>query len=537
MESKKLLLFGKDARQKLALGADKLAQAVVSTLGPRSRNVAINFPLAPKVYHDGVTVAANIRLTDPFEDMGAVLLREAALQANLNVGDGTTTSTLLANTLVQEGMKLIDGGIVDGVMVERVNPMVLRERLEIAARDIIKQLDTLSVSVTDRKSYERVAVISSGFEDIGKLVADAIEAGGKDAVIFVEEGASFESDMILEEGLEFDNGYLSPYFATDPDRMICEYKDAYVLLTDQRIADGMTLVPIVEKVAKTGKPLLIVADDVIGPALQALVLTKLKARLPVVAVVAPEYADRRKEMLEDIAVLTGGTVISKDLGKSLENVLLSDLGEARSIEVSQTHTRIIPSDVDQEEVNERIESIKLQIKEEANAYRKQRLEYRLGKLSNKVATIRIGASSETNIKEKKERAIDAVYATKAALQEGVVAGGGVTLRDIALAMDIKDSIDELIFKALIAPYRRILLNSGLEPGEPTKTGLKTTTSGIGINVMNNTQVHMVEAGILDPVKVTKTAIERSFDVAAVMLTTDTLVTDAPEEKHEKNVFQ
>lgn len=532
METKKLLLFEKEARQKLASGADKLSRAVVSTLGPRSRNVAISFPSSPRVYHDGVSVALNIRLSDPFEDIGAVLLREASFQTNVNVGDGTTTSTLLANTLVQEGLKLVDGGIVDGMFSGKVNPMELRERLEKAITVIIKQLDGLAIPITERKDYEQVANISSGFTEIGKLVADAIEKGGKESVIFVEEADSFESTVEFEDGLEFDNGYLNQYMVTDPDRMIAEYKDAYILLTDWRIADAMSLVPIIEKVAKEGKPLLIIADDVIGPALQALVLSKIRKGLPLIAVMAPEFADRRKEMLEDIAVLTDGTVISSTLNKKLEDVSIADLGKARSIVVTATHTRIIPLEVDQEDVRDRIESIKDQMKEETNAYRKQRLEYRLGKLANKVAIIKVGSSSEANMKEKRERAIDAVHATKAALSQGVVAGGGVTLRDIANDWKITDAIDELIVKTLRSPYERILTNSGI-------TDIKQQKKGFGTNVVTQKVVSMIDEGIIDPVKVTKLAVEKAFSVAAVMLTTDTLIVDDPEQekKNEKNYFQ
>lgn len=538
----KLISFGPEARKKLASGANQLSEAVVSTLGPRSKNVAINqeYP-APKVIHDGVSVAREIRLKDPFEDMGATLLREAASKTNDLAGDGTTTATLLANTLLQEGIKLVDGGIVEGVFTGKVNAMELRERLIEASTIIDQKLTSMAIKLSKPEESLQIATISSGMKEIGLLVTEAIEKVGKDGVIMVEEEGASDSWVEIQEGMEFDNGYLSPYFVTNPDRMVAEYEDVYILITDQIIADGMSLVPLIEKVTKEGKPLLIIAGDVIGPAMQALILTKLKARLPVVAVVAPEYAERRKEMLEDIAVLTGGTVLAAELNKKIADVQLKDLGRAKRIKVTAGSTAIIPLFPDKEEIEERITAIKKQIETEENSFKKTRLEMRLGKLSQGVAIIRVGGASISEIKEKKERVIDAVYATKAALSEGIIAGGGVTLRDIALDWEVTDAIHELVFKALIAPYSRILTNSGMEAPILEKNTVKTNIFGQGIDVTGDKtkMVDMIKSGVIDPVKVTRLAIKHSFSVAAIMLTTDTLITDDPEDQkqHAQNHFQ
>lgn len=538
----KLILFGPEARKKLANGANQLAEAVVSTLGPRSKNVAINqeYP-APKIIHDGVSVAREIRLKDPFEDMGATLIREAASKTNDLAGDGTTTATLLANTLLQEGIKLVDGGIVEGVFTGKVNAMELRERLIEASKVIDKKLTSMATKLSKSEESLQIATISSGMKEIGLLVTEAIEKVGKDGVIMVEEEGASDSWVEIQEGMEFDNGYLSPYFVTNPDRMVAEYEDVYILITDQIIADGMSLVPLIEKVTKEGKPLLIIAGDVIGPAMQALILTKLKASLPVLAVIAPEYAERRKEMLEDIAVLTGGTVLAGELNKKIADVQLKDLGRAKRIKVTASSTAIIPMFPDKEEIEERVLAIKKQIETEENSFKKTRLEMRLGKLSQGVAIIRVGGASISEIKEKKERVIDAVYATKAALSEGIIAGGGVTLRDIAAEWEVTDAIDTLVFKALIAPYSRILTNSGMEDPQLDQKTMKVSIFGQGIDVTGDRtkRVDMIKTGVIDPVKVTRLAIQHAFSVAAIMLTTDTLITDDPEEQksYAKNHFQ
>lgn len=528
------LLYGKDAREKLAEGAKKLSLAVVSTLGPRSRNVAINkeWP-APTVTHDGVSVAKSIRLKDPFEDMGAVLLREAASKTNDLAGDGTTTATLLANTLIQEGMRLMGGVSSEGFIIGKANPMELQIELKKYADRIVEKLQQRAVEVKGREQYEKIAVISSASETMGKIVADSIEKVGADGIVMVEEGAGFETEMRVQEGMEFDNGFLSPYFVTDGDHMIAEYKDSYVLITDQRIIDANDLVPIIEKVIKEGgKPLLIIADDVIGPALQALVATKLRNVQPCIAVMAPEFADRRKEMLEDIAILTGGNVIAKDLGKRVNDATIQDLGRLKSMRVTQTHTTLTPANPDKEEIIERVNAIKEQIDKETNDFKKQRLEQRLSKLANGVVIIEVGGASETEIKERKMRIDDAVFAVKAALSEGVVPGAGMTLHAIADELEKETPEKErgaaydLIQNMLRAPYKTILANAGYDPDEKLKLiqSMKELKDDVaGYNVVTGEVVPLLKYGIIDPVKVTRLAVIHAVSVASMILTTDTLI--------------
>lgn len=525
---RKKLLFKKEAREKLSKGADILAQAVISTLGPRSKNVAINrkFP-APLVVHDGVTVAKSIRLKDEFEDMGAVLLREAASKTNDLAGDGTTTATLIANTLVQEGMKLTESGLVDGVVSPRLNAMYLKEELEKYSKIITEKLQKKARKIK-KGEIKRIANISAGNEEIADLVTEAIDKVGAEGLVMVEPSTSFESVVEYTDGMEFDNGYLSPYFVTDPNRLVAEYEDSYVLLTDMTIADGMLLVPIIEKVINEGQnktALLIVANDVVGPALQAMVLTKMKSGVPLVAVVAPEYAERRKQMLEDIAVLTGATVFSADKKDDIKEASISDLGKA-SVRVSQTHTLITPKFPDKEEIEERAESIRQQIENEESPFLKERLKYRLAKLTQGVAVIKVGGATEQEIGEKKERVIDAVHAVKAAMSEGIIAGGGVALRDIAKELEGEDNhVLSLIRNALESPFEQILVNSGREDL------LKYDYDfGFGVDVVTGKTIDMIEEGIIDPVKVTRLAILHGFSVAGTMITTDVLITEEDEDE-------
>lgn len=524
MSDYKLIKYGKDAREALKNGADKLAKPVIATLGPLSRNVALNLPYpAPVILHDGVSIAREIRLQDPFEDMGAVLLKEAAIKTNDLAGDGTTTATLLANTLIQEGFKLVEGGIVEGVITGKVNPMVMRKELLKYANQIIEALSKKAKRLESKEEYKQVANISSGSSEIATLVSDAIETVGVDGLVMVEQGTGFESSLEVKTGMEFDNGYLSSYFVTDPDRMICEYEDVYVLITDYTIADGMQLVSIIEKVIKdNNKPLLIIAEDVVGPALKALALTKLRSGAKLVAVMAPEYGDQRKEALEDLAVLTGAVFISRELDKKLEDVEIKDLGRASSIRVTQTHTAITPKNPDTDEIKERANAIASQIKEEKNEFKKEKLEARMAKLSSSVAIINVGGGSDTEIKDKKERVIDAVYATKAAISEGIVAGGGVALRDIANDLFEKETenkqIEELVLNTLLAPEKTILENAGLAYVVDLK-------ENYGINVINGESGDMFEMGVIDAVKVIKLAVRHAFSVAANILTTEYLVSD------------
>lgn len=529
MSDYKLIKYGKEARDALKNGANKLAQPVISTLGPRSRNVALNLPYpAPIILHDGVSVAREIRLQDPFEDMGAVLLKEAAVKTNDLAGDGTTTATLLANTLIQEGFKLVEGGAAEGVITSKVNPMVLREELLKYSDKIIELLDKKAKKLSEKKDYRQVAKISSASEEIATLVSDAIEKVGANGLVMVEQGTGFESSLEIKTGMEFDNGYLSPYFVTDSDRMICEYSDAYVLLTDYTIADAMQLVPVVEKVMKdNNKPLLIIAEDVVGPALKALAMTKLRSGARLVAVMAPDYGERRKEMLEDLAVLTGGVFISKDLDKKLEDVELKQLGRLSSLRITQSTTALTPKHPDRDEITDRATAIDQQMNAETNEFKKQKLKERLSKLVGMVAIINVGGGSDSEIKDKRERVIDSIYATKAALAEGIVPGGGVALRDIAAELfegESKNNIDLLIAKALCEPYFKIIENSGIET-LPVK-------EGEGIDVITEKVVNMFETGIIDAVKVIKLAIKHSFSVAATFLTTDYLVTDDVEKDRD-----
>jgi chaperonin GroEL len=526
--TKKKILYGSDARKALAIGASKLADAVSSTLGPRSHNVAINreYP-APLVVHDGVTVAREVRLEDDFEDMGATLLREAASKTNDLAGDGTTTATVIANALIKEGMRLIDSKIRDGVVVGSINVMQLREDLIKNSAKICEELSKRATKIENSQEIEKVALVSAGDPVIAKVVTEALDKVGVNGMLMVEESSSFETTLEFQEGYEFDNGMLSPYFATDPHRMITEFTECYVLVTDMRIADAYDLVEIIEQVKAVGGQLLIIADDVTGPALQTLVMTKLRLGFQSVAVVAPEFADRRRMCLEDIALLTGATPIFHDTGKQLKEVKLSDLGKAKHVVVSQTHTTIAPDNVDREEVDERIASIKAQVESEDNAYRKARLEERIGKLQGGMAVIKVGGGSVTEMKELKERVIDAVHAVKAAMAEGIVAGGGVTLANIATKLfGASDTVaDELSNLALHAPFETITSNAGIEV-----SSLFEESEGVGVNVLTGQTVDMIKEGIVDPVKVTRLAVTHAFSVAALLLTTNVIMTDIKEKK-------
>lgn len=539
----KQIAYEKEAREKLASGADKLARAVISTLGPLSRNVAIDreYP-APNVIHDGVTVAKAIYLKDRFENMGAALLREAASKTNDLAGDGTTTATLLANTLIQEGIKLTQSGVVDNVITSsKTNPMRLRNELFLLSQEIVKRLDKMKKKIKLKsKDIEHIATISAASEELGKLIAEAFEKVGKDGVVITETTPAFENSLEIQDGIQFSNGYLSPAFITNPHRQIAEYDDAFVLLTDMTITNPDDLVPLIEAIqSENQRPLLIVANDVINPALTALALTKLQRGLKVVAVIAPEYAERRKEMLDDLAILTGGNVIAQETGGNLKETKLSDLGRARHVKVSQTHTTIIPENPDPEEIKERVESIKLQIKESEEGFSKDKLKERLGGLTNGIATIKIGGASQTEVNDKKERATDAVNATKAALSEGIIVGGGLALRKIAREFEgiegisVSEEAENLIITMLKKPFEQIIVNSGKEV-EKIEEQINWDSETHGYDVLTDEFVDMFEKGIVDPVKVTKLAVQHAISVAAMILTTDVLITDEPEEKKNEN---
>lgn len=531
MSKYKLLQFDKEARKSLSVGADLLAKAVISTLGPQSKNVGINQYPSPVIIHDGVKVARAIKLKDPFQDMGAGYLYEAAEKTNSESGDGTTTATLLGNTLFQEGLKLIDG-VNEGLVSKKINAMDLRREIFVYS-ELIQELLLKKARPLEKDEWNKVANISAASPEIGKLIADAFEKVGKDGVVMVESGTSTKTNLTVQEGMEFDNGWLSQYFVTNPDKMIAEYQDGYVLLTDYTISDPMQLIPLVEKIIKENKPLLIIANDLVGPALHATVTQKLRLGTPIVAVMAPEYADIRKMMLDDLAVLTGGEVISSDLKHELREVEINQLGRFKNLKVTAGKTTITPLYPDSEEIKERAKVIKDQIDGEKDEFRKTRLLNRLGKLSGSVAVIEAGGSTETEINDMKERIDDAVHALKAALKEGIIAGGGVALRDIAVELKpIGDKqIFELIQKVLFSPSETIINNSGI-------TGLEEYSyqEGEGVNVLTNENVNMIEAGILDPVSVTKSAVKYAFSAAAMMLTVEALISDDLEEdyKNEKN---
>jgi chaperonin GroEL len=545
----KLILNGSEARLALKNGSDILAKAVIGTLGPKSRNVGLNrqYP-GPQIIHDGVKIAQEIRLKNPFEDMGASYVYDAAKKTNDLAGDGTTTATLLANKIIQDGFNLIEGGLVDGVMTGKVNAMELRDYLQSYAEIVCDRLTKRAKAIkeTDRKEIEQIAYVSSGDKAIGQLVCDAYEKVGREGVIMVEDSAGYESSLSTHEGMEFENGYLSAFFQTNPDKEICEYQDGYVLLTDYTISDAMQLVPIVEKVIKdNNKPLLIIANDVVGVALKALIQTKVRLSAKLVAVVAPEFADRRIEMLKDIAILTGGILVSKDLGKQLVDVELSDLGRFSSIKVSATHTAISPKDPDAEEIEQRVNAIKDQLRETTNDFKKQRLEYRLGRLSQKVAIINIGGVTNSDISEKRERAVDAIGAVKSAMAEGIIPGGGTTLYEIADELEEEwmeknlegDALQAsaLTLNTLRAPFETILTNAGLNVQKTLDliNLLPDTVKNRGYDIVAKRAGDLMHLGVVDPVRVTRLAVYNAFHIASQLLTTESLISDDIEEDNKK----
>lgn len=542
------LVFDKEARAKLAKGADILAQAVVSTLGPRSRNVAINREWnGPLVVHDGVRVAQSIKLKDGYEDMGATLLKEAASNTNDQAGDGTTTATLLANTLIQEGLKLVGGDLNEGFTGNITNPMLLQEELRRYAEVIVKKIEERAQPATERGVYEQIATISSASKELGKLVADAIEKVGKDGVVMVEQSNSFESSLQLQEGMEFDNGYLSPYFVTDPHRMVADYGEAYVLISNHTITDPMQLVKIIEEVNKTGaKPLLIIANTVQGPALQWLIKTQQKGVQPVCAVNAPEWGERRKMMLEDIAILTGGNLVDADLNQKIEDVKIADLGRLRSFRVDELSTKIVPLHPDGEEILARISALREQLEKETNPMIAKRLESRLGKLTQGVAIINVGAPTVAEMQERVERVMDAVHAAKAALAEGILPGAGMTLYRIAdeiaqsLSTEEQTPTWKLIDRMLRAPFRTIMRNSGFNADDVLKQIDERQKEGkeiIGFDVTDGKTHDLLSAGIIDPAKVTRLAIIHAMSVAGIVLTTDTLITKEDEHVQTMRIIQ
>ncbi|MFZ6030737.1 MAG: chaperonin GroEL [Chloroflexota bacterium] len=530
----KQLVFSEEARRKLSKGMEILATAVVTTLGPKGRNVALDKKFgSPTITHDGVTVAKEIELEDPFENMGAQLLKEAATKTNDIAGDGTTTSTLLAHSIVIEGMKNLAAG---------ANPMLLKRGIEAATQAVADKIRAQAIEITTKEEIANVASISAQDREIGELIAEVMDKVGKDGVITVEEskGLQFETEYV--EGMQFDRGYISPYFVTDAEHMEASISDAYLLINEKKISAAQDIVPILEKLVQIGKrELVIIAEDIDGEALATLVLNKLRGMLNVVAVKAPGFGDRRKAMLQDIAILTGGQVISEETGRKLESVTVADLGRAEKIVVTKDDTTIVGGAGDASQIKGRIDQIRVEIDKSTSDYDKEKLQERLAKLSGGVAIIRVGAATETELKEKKHRVEDALSATRAAVEEGIVPGGGVALVNAVSALDgVKmDNEDaqigvNIVRKALEIPIRKISENAG-EDGSVILEGVRREQKSkkninIGFNVISGGYVDMVKDGVIDPAKVTRGALENAASIAAMILTTEALITDVPEKE-------
>jgi len=528
----KQLVFDEHARRSLKRGVDILANAVSTTLGPKGRNVALDKKYgAPTVTHDGVTVAKEIELEDPFENMGAQLLKEAATKTNDIAGDGTTTATVLAQIIVHEGLKNVAAG---------ANPMLIKHGIEAGVEAVVKQLKDMAIEVSKHDQIAQVATISAQDPEIGNLIADVMDKVGKDGVITVEESKSLSFETEYVEGMQFDRGYISPYFVTSPERMEAEIQDPYVLIYDKKISSAQDIIPLLEKLVQRGKrDLVIIAEDVDGEALATLVLNKLRGMLNVLAVKAPGFGDRRKAMLQDIAILTGGQVISEETGRKLEGVTIDDLGRAGRVVSTKDDTTIIDGAGDEKAIKGRIEEIRIEIEKSTSDYDKEKLQERLAKLAGGVAVIRVGAATETELKEKKHRVEDALSATRAAVDEGIVPGGGVALIQAVKALaDIKmDNADEqvgvsILRRALEEPMRRIVENAGADGSVVIETVRRMVKDKkhIGYDVITGEYVDMIKQGIIDPVKVTRGALQNAASIAAMILTTEALVTDIPEKK-------
>jgi len=523
----KQLLYAEEARHALERGVNKLADAVKITLGPKGRNVVLEKKYgSPTITNDGVTIAKEIELEDPFENMGAQLAKEVATKTNDIAGDGTTTATLLAQAMVREGLKNVAAG---------ANPMIIKKGIEEAVKTVVDELKKVSKPVDKKESIAQVASISAQDEEIGNLIAEAMEKVGKDGVITVEEAKTMGTNLEIVEGMQFDRGYISPYMVTDSERMEAELNDPYILLTDKKITLVKDLLPILEKTMQQGRPLLIVAEDVEGEALATLVVNKLRGTLNVVAVKAPGFGDRRKAMLSDIAIVTGGQVISEELGKTLENTTLDMLGQARQVKVTKEETTIVDGKGDSREIKNRISQIKLEIEETTSDYDREKLQERLAKLAGGVAVIQVGAATETEMKEKKHRIEDALSATRAAVEEGVVPGGGVALLKIAPVLDKLNRTGDvatgiaIVKSALAEPLKQIANNAGAE-GSVIVEKVKELPAEEGYNALTGEYTNMIKAGIVDPAKVTRSALQNAASIAAMLLTTECLVADIPEPK-------
>ncbi|WAA09230.1 chaperonin GroEL [Fervidibacillus albus] len=522
----KQIQFSEDARRAMLRGVDQLADAVKVTLGPKGRNVVLEKKFgSPLITNDGVTIAKEIELEDPFENMGAKLVSEVASKTNDVAGDGTTTATVLAQAMIREGLKNVTSG---------ANPMGIRKGIEKAVEVAVKELQAISKQIQGKESIAQVAAISSGDEEVGNLIAEAMERVGKDGVITVEESKGFSTEMDVVEGMQFDRGYASPYMVTDSDKMEAVLDDPYILITDKKISNIQEVLPLLEQVVQQSRPLLIIAEDVEGEALATLVVNKLRGTFNAVAVKAPGFGDRRKAMLEDIAILTGGEVITEDLGLDLKSANISQLGRASKVVVTKDDTTIVEGAGDTSKIAARVNQIKAQLEETTSEFDKEKLQERLAKLAGGVAVIKVGAATETELKERKLRIEDALNATRAAVEEGIVSGGGTALINVYNKVaDIEASEDEatgikIVLRALEEPVRQIAKNAGLE-GSVVVERLKKEELGVGFNAATGEWVNMIDAGIVDPTKVTRSALQNAASVAAMFLTTEAVVADIPEE--------
>ncbi len=523
----KQLKYGEDARRALEKGLNALADTVKITLGPKGRNVVLDKKFgAPLITNDGVTIAKEIELEDPFENMGAQLVKEVATKTNDVAGDGTTPATLLAQAIVREGLKNLAAG---------ANPMVLKKGIEAAVEAAVEGLKEISQPISNKQAISQVASISAGDEEIGRLISTAMETVGKDGVITVEESKTMKTEMTTVEGMQFDRGYASAYMVTDTDKMEAVLDDPLILITDKKISNSQEILPILQQVSQTGKKLLIIAEDVEGEALAMLILNKLRGILTTVAVKAPGFGDRRKEMLRDIAILTGGQVITEELGLDLKEATMDMLGRAGTVKVEKENTTIVDGAGDKAEINGRVASIKAQIAETTSDYDREKLQERLAKLAGGVAVIKVGAATEIEMKERKLRIEDALAATRAAVEEGIVPGGGVALLNVLgkvqallskFAGDAKTGI-QIVLRSLEEPIRQIAVNAGIEGSVIVENVKNAHKAGYGFDVLKGEYVDMVESGIIDPTKVTRYALQNAASVAAMLLTTESLVTDIP----------
>ena len=523
----KELKFSEDARRSMLAGVDKLANAVKVTLGPKGRNVVLDKKFtSPLITNDGVTIAKEIELEDAYENMGAKLVAEVANQTNEVAGDGTTTATVLAQAMIQEGLKNVTSG---------ANPVGIREGIDKAVKVALEELHEISQPVEKKEEIAQVGSISAADEEIGKFISEAMEKVGNDGVITIEESKGFNTELEVVEGMQFDRGYTSPYMVTDSDKMTAELENPYILITDKKISSFQDILPVLEKILQTNRPILIVADDVEGDALTNLVLNRLRGTFTAVAVKAPGFGDRRKAMLDDLAILTGGQVITDDLGLDLKETTLDMLGEAGKVQVTKDDTTIVEGQGDSVNIDARVGQIKAQIVETTSDFDRTKLQERLAKLAGGVAVIKVGAATETELKERKLRIEDALNSTRAAVEEGIVAGGGTALvsiynkvSEVEAKGDVKTGVN-IVLKALEAPLRQIVENAGLE-GSIIVEKLKNADEGIGYNAATEEWVNMLDAGIVDPTKVTRSALQNAASVAAMFLTTEAVVADIPEDE-------